>query len=111
MSWSGFGPQHRRAGLHVAIAIDDAEGDVESVEPLVVVDAGPMKASAHVGAALDRGVDDVETAPEVARADLVIVGADPELGNQEGRAGNFGMQAVDDQPHSVGPYPVSERRN
>ena len=78
--------QHPCARAHVAVPVDDPELDVEAVEPLVVVDRGPVEEAANVDAARDRVVGDLQAALEVRRADGVVVGADAVLGDQDRRA-------------------------
>ena len=46
----------------VAVAVEDPERDVVAVEPLVVVDRGPVEEAPDVDPAPDRGVNDVEPA-------------------------------------------------
>src|SRR5580693_345594 len=75
--------QHEGAGPHGTLAIDDAERDVVSVEPFVVVDGGPVEHATDVDATPDRFVDDGQAASEVGSPNLVVIGADPVLSHEE----------------------------
>ena len=101
--------QHVGARADVAVAVDDPERHVVAVEPFVVVDAGPVEEAAHVDASIDRVVHHLEAAREVARSLVVVVGADPELGDEERSAGQLGMESVEDTTDAVGPDAVAER--
>src|SRR5687768_5370948 len=65
-----------RTLTHVAVSVDDPEADVEPVEPLVVVGAGPMEEAADVRASLHRLPGRREAALAVVGALAVFVGAD-----------------------------------
>ena len=69
-----------------------------AVEPLVVVDAGPVEEAAHVDAALERVVRDLEPPLEVGGALVVVVGADAVLGDESGVPGVSCMEAVEHEP-------------
>ena len=81
------------------------------MEPLVVVDGGPVEQAADVDAPCDGVVHDLEAASEVVRALGVVGGADPELGDEERGPGEFDVEAIEDESDSLGVDPVPERRD
>ena len=62
--------------------------DVVAVKPLVVVHGRPVKQSSHIDAAQAMAlVHDAEALCQVVSPGVVVVGADPVLGDQDRRAG------------------------
>jgi hypothetical protein len=79
----GFAAEDLGACADVAVVVDEAERNVVTVVPFVVVDAGPVEHSAHVDAAGDGVVGDLQASGDVVGADLVVTGANSELSNQD----------------------------
>ena len=62
----------RRRSSRFAIAVEEPEGHLEAVAPLVVVDAGPVEEPADVDAVGDRLLDDAERLAQHVDAPVVV---------------------------------------
>src|SRR5205807_3550505 len=85
-SAASFSSQQLGTGPDVAIAVDDSEGDIEAVEPLVVVDARPVEQPANVDASADGLVGDLQATAQVLGPSVVVVGADAEFRDEQRNA-------------------------
>jgi hypothetical protein len=79
------------------------------MKPFVVVDCRPVEDASDVNAALDRFMDDDQAALEVVGPEVIVIGTDPVLGDQERHSWKLGMQSIEDQSDPVCPDPVAER--
>ena len=81
------------------------------MEPLVVVDAGPVEEAAHVDAPADRVGGELEAPLEIGGTNRVVVGADAVFGDEQWGTRYLVMEAAEDPTQSVGPDAVAERRD
>src|SRR6266540_1883703 len=91
------------------ITVEEPERDVVAVEPLVVVDRGPMEEPGHLDAVVDRFRGLVQAGAQVHLPGRVVGGAEAALRDEKGTVGVLVGEPVQHHAETVRPRRVPER--